>query len=81
MQQSSLCLDAELGLHFPKSRWMDLERGIRAATDELGFENPAECSEWLVSTRLTKPQLETLAAHLISSFTNNRTESGKACLG
>ncbi len=64
MEQLSLCLDAELGLHFPKSRWMDLERGIRAATDELGFEDPAECAEWLVSTRLTKPHLETLAAHL-----------------
>ena len=56
MQQLSLCLDAELGLHFPKPRWMDLERGIRAATDELGFEDPAECAEWPVSARLTKPQ-------------------------
>ena len=69
MQQLSLCLDAELGLHFPKPRWMDLERGIRAASDELGFDDPAECAEWLVSARLTKPQLETLAAHLTTGET------------
>ncbi|MEO6786988.1 MAG: CheR family methyltransferase [Chthoniobacteraceae bacterium] len=64
LDQLSRCLDAELGLHFPKPRWPDLERGIQAAAKELGFETPVECAEWLMSSRLTKPQLELLAAHL-----------------
>jgi chemotaxis protein methyltransferase CheR len=53
-----------IGLHFPKERSSDLERGIRAAAAEFGFANPDECIEWLLSTPLSKQQIEVLASHL-----------------
>lgn len=62
--QLSSCLDREMGLSFPQARWADLQRGIRSVASELGFETAEECAEWLLSRRLSKPQLELLAAHL-----------------
>jgi chemotaxis protein methyltransferase CheR len=64
LAQLSRCLDQEIGLHFPKTRWPDLQRGMRSVASELGFKTIAECAESLVSKRLTKSQLELLAAHL-----------------
>jgi chemotaxis protein methyltransferase CheR len=37
----------ELGLHFPKERWRDLERGVSAAAREFGFTDVVACSQWL----------------------------------
>ncbi len=53
-----------LGLHFPKKRWRDLERNIRHAAQELGFENAGTCIERLLSGQFTKEQEEILAGHL-----------------
>src|SRR6266568_1425394 len=53
-----------LGLHFPKKRWRDLERNIRHAAQELGFENTATCIERLLSGQFTKEQEEVIAGHL-----------------
>jgi chemotaxis protein methyltransferase CheR len=54
----------QLGLYFPKERWSDLERGMSSAVDELGFKNLEACVQWLLSTPLTKHQIEILAGHL-----------------
>jgi chemotaxis protein methyltransferase CheR len=53
-----------LGLHFPESRWVDLERGIRSAAGEFGFSDPEPCVEWLASAPLSRQQVEILAGHL-----------------
>jgi len=53
-----------LGLHFPKKRWRDLERNIRHAAQELGFEDIDTCIERLVSGQFEKEQEEILAGHL-----------------
>jgi chemotaxis protein methyltransferase CheR len=53
-----------LGLHFPRERWSDLQRGMAAATDEFGFNDAAACAEWLLSAPPTKAQLQILASHL-----------------
>lgn len=53
-----------MGLYFPKARRKDLERGLRSVAPELGFEDPEACTRWLISSTLTKPQIEVLAAHL-----------------
>ncbi len=53
-----------MGLYFPKARRKDLERGLCAASLELGFENPEACTRWLLSSTLNKSQLEVLAGHL-----------------
>lgn len=57
-------LAAQMGLHFPRERWGDLERGIAAAASEFGMANVESCIRWLVSTPLTQNQVEILASHL-----------------
>lgn len=53
-----------MGLNFPPARWPDLRRGMIAAANELGFQNPAECAQWLMSAPLSKNHLQALAGHL-----------------
>lgn len=57
-------LIAQTGLHFPRERWGDLERGIAAAAHEFGFAETQSCLRWLVATPLTRNQIEILASHL-----------------
>ena len=57
-------LAAQMGLHFPRERWSDLERGIAAAASEFGMADVESCIRWLVSTPLTRDQIEMLASHL-----------------
>jgi chemotaxis protein methyltransferase CheR len=54
----------QIGLHFPKKRWRDLERSISSAAKEFGFEDVVPCIEWLLSSPLTRKQIEILACHL-----------------
>jgi chemotaxis protein methyltransferase CheR len=54
----------ETGLHFPPERRPDLQRGLADAAAELGFVNAAACARWLLSDRITQPQLDTVASHL-----------------
>ena len=54
----------QMGLHFPKERWRDLERGICSATREFGFKDSESCIRWLTSSSLTRNQIEILASHL-----------------
>jgi chemotaxis protein methyltransferase CheR len=53
-----------LGLHFPPTRWADLERGARSAAREFGFSEVGACAQWLTSAPLSRRQVETLASHL-----------------
>jgi chemotaxis protein methyltransferase CheR len=55
---------AQMGLHFPKERLADLQRGLAGAAGEFGFQDSASCADWLMATPLTKPQLQVLASHL-----------------
>ena len=57
-------LAGEIGLRFTTDRSRELERGIRAAAKDFGYENAATFVDWLVSTPLSVPQIESLAAHL-----------------
>ena len=52
------------GLHFPPERHADLQRGIRAAAEEFGYDDDADCVKWLMSAPLTKLQIEVLAGNL-----------------
>jgi len=51
----------QLGLSFPKERWLDLLKGVQAASMEFGFDDPEACIRWLMSNPLKKRQIETLA--------------------
>jgi chemotaxis protein methyltransferase CheR len=64
LSQLSAFVAAQMGLHFPRARWRDLERGIGAAAREFGFHDAASCTQWLVSSPLTQSQIATLASHL-----------------
>jgi chemotaxis protein methyltransferase CheR len=55
---------AEMGLNFPQERWRDLERGVISAAGEFGFKDPESCAAWLMSSRLSRKQVEILASHL-----------------
>lgn len=52
------------GLHFPQERRRDLERGIEAAAKEFQYKDAGSCIQWLLSSPLTKRQIEILASHL-----------------
>jgi len=54
-----------LGLYFPANRWRDLERGLRNAGRELGYNNFEHFTDWLLlSNNLTFEQIQTLARYL-----------------
>src|SRR5579863_8309300 len=53
-----------MGLHFPRERLMDLQRGLADAADEFGFDDVAACADWLLSAPPTRTQLQVLASHL-----------------
>lgn len=57
-------LAARIGLHFPKERWGDLERGITAAASAFGMPDAASCAQRLLSAPLTHREIEILASHL-----------------
>ncbi len=52
------------GLHFPRERSADLQRGVAEAARELGFEDTAACVGGLLSAPPTTAQIEMLASHL-----------------
>jgi chemotaxis protein methyltransferase CheR len=64
LAQLSDVIAAQMGLHFPRGRWHDLERGIRAAARELDFRDVAACIQWLLSSSLTQHRIAILAGHL-----------------
>ena len=57
-------VEAQLGLHYPPARWLELERGLRGAAKDLGFESVEKCARALVLARLNRAQVYSLAAHL-----------------
>lgn len=53
------------GLHFPRERWADLERGVRAAAEECDSHRDLESYiEALLSSALTPGNVDALASHL-----------------
>ncbi|MBI5741831.1 MAG: tetratricopeptide repeat protein [Nitrospirae bacterium] len=57
-------VSSRMGLHFPKERLNDLERGTRKACRELGHEDVEECIRWLMLSPVKKSHIEILASHL-----------------
>lgn len=55
---------AHTGLHFPRKQWRDLERGMADAAREFGFADPESCMRRIMSSPLSREQIEILARHL-----------------
>lgn len=64
LSQLSEIIAIHVGLHYPRERWYDLERGISCAAKEFGFEDIESCIQWLASSPLKKNQIEILACNL-----------------
>ncbi|MBI3302856.1 MAG: chemotaxis protein CheR [Deltaproteobacteria bacterium] len=64
LSQLSTLIEAWTGLYFPPDRWSDLERRIEAAAPAFGCADADTCARLLVSSPLTKHQIELLASHL-----------------
>ncbi|MBI5643252.1 MAG: tetratricopeptide repeat protein [Deltaproteobacteria bacterium] len=64
LNELSQLISSMMGLHFPESRFADLERSVRSASADLGFSSIEEFTYWLKSTTLTRQHIETLAGHL-----------------
>lgn len=63
-QQLSEALSLGLGLYFPENRWNDLDRGLKAASKDLGFINSIELARLVLSHSLTTAHIKVLARHL-----------------
>lgn len=60
----SALIAGSIGLHFPRERLRELQRGLGAAACEWGFGDVEACRDWLLSAPLTRAQLRVLASHL-----------------
>ena len=61
LSQLSQRVGEQMGLHFPKERWHDLEMGIEAAARESGIADVCAYARDLLSARLTQQQIAELA--------------------
>lgn len=64
LSQLSDYLEVHMGLHFPRERWRDLERGVAAASRDAGHAHAETFIRWLLGAPLTRTRIEGLASHL-----------------
>ena len=64
LSELSRYVTVNMGLYFPKGRWLDMLRGMQAASKEFGMDNVEDCIRWLLSCPPKKKQVEILARHL-----------------
>jgi len=57
-------ITSQTGLHLPQERLPDLKRRLLSAAREFHFDSIEPFVSWLLSTKLTQRQVETLASHL-----------------
>jgi chemotaxis protein methyltransferase CheR len=57
-------LSRQIGLHFPQERWPDLMRGLNGVARDLKCKDTQACMLQLLSSPLSRPQIEVLARHL-----------------
>ncbi len=69
LSQLSDFVAAAMGLYFPRKRWGDLDRQTKLAAKEFGFAGAEPFLKWLLSSPLTRDQIEMLASHLTISET------------
>ena len=57
-------LARQIGLHFPQERWPDLMRGLQEVARDFQSKDISACIAQLLSSSLSRSQIETLARHL-----------------
>ncbi|MFZ3044377.1 MAG: CheR family methyltransferase, partial [Desulfatirhabdiaceae bacterium] len=63
LSQLSEFFAGKMALHFPPARFRDLEHRANSAAKEFGFDDNTAFIRWLVSSPLTRDQIEILASH------------------
>ncbi|RNC73321.1 MAG: chemotaxis protein CheR [Desulfuromonadales bacterium] len=69
-------VSSQMGLHFPEKRWRDLERRTIHAAREFGFNDAGACVQWLLSSQVSRAEIEILASHLTIGETYFFREQG-----
>jgi chemotaxis protein methyltransferase CheR len=64
LAQLSQFIASRMGLNFPQERWGDLANGLASAAREQGLRDAEAYVRWLLSSPLTRREIETLASHL-----------------
>jgi chemotaxis protein methyltransferase CheR len=64
LAQLSEFIADRMGLHFPRERWLDLERGMRSVTRAFEFDDMESFVQWLMAAPVTQSLIEMLASHL-----------------
>jgi len=64
LEQCSGFLASQMGLYFPRERWLDLLRALERMAPTLGLENSAAAIEWLLNTPLDQQRIEIIASYL-----------------
>lgn len=64
LSRLSAHLAAQMGWHYPRERWRDLETGIESAARELGIADASVYAQSLLAPKLSQAQIEALAAAL-----------------
>lgn len=57
-------IESSIGLHFPENRWGDLEMRMLSAAREIRCESVCHYAERILSSTVTKAEIEELAGHL-----------------
>ncbi len=64
LDEASRAVSRRTGLRFQEGRRSELERGLRLAVRELGFEDVLSGIKWLISSIPSRSQIEVFAKHL-----------------
>ena len=64
LAQLSQFVASRMGLSFPQERWGDLANGMASAAQGQGSWDAEAYVQWLLSSPLTRQEIETLASHL-----------------
>jgi chemotaxis protein methyltransferase CheR len=62
--QLSQFIASRMGLHFPQERWGDLAKALASAAREQELKDAEAYAQWLLSSALSRREIETLASHL-----------------
>lgn len=60
----SALIHSHTGLHFPRQKWNDLERHMRAAARDFGCRDVQSCVQWLLQGSPSQEQLDVLVGRL-----------------
>ncbi|CDR33177.1 CheR family methyltransferase [Criblamydia sequanensis] len=64
LEKFTFFISKEIGLHFPKEKWGDLEEKIKSLTESFGFNDPKAWLLWFLEKPLIKEELDVIAYQL-----------------